>query len=92
MPQGWLALRGQSQRGQLPFPTRLTPLTLAYLQLQQTWNFPYVWQWFSRFSSKESGAGGGKVVNPGTEDRMWFVLNLSNVWACKEVTAGHTGA
>lgn len=51
---------------------KLTPLTPEYLELLQTWIFPYICQWFS---GTESG-GGGKVVNPGTEDSMWLVINL----------------
>lgn len=55
-------------------PNKPTPLTPGYLQLLQTWNFPYVCQWF--FSTESGGGRGGKVVNPGTEDSMWLVINL----------------
>lgn len=75
MPQEPLSVCSQrtitARSGKLP--NKLTPPPPAYLQLRRTWNFPYVYQWFS---STESGGGGGKVVNSGTEDSMWFVINL----------------
>lgn len=72
-------------------PNKLTPLNPAYVQLLQTWDFPFSCQWFS---GTETGGGGRKAVNSGSDDSRWLFINLvvSNVWVCKEITAGDAEA